>query len=113
MNSVYLFHQKRVVIKKKIGFPNDLPSAWWKIHCLQITIAAPEGESKGYPYIKISFQVTHTANERLTTPLGPTFPILFEQCREVLLYYYHFFCILQGQISESAVRCGLLFFVLI
>ena len=56
--------------------------------------------------LRVSLQIPHPAQERFTTPLGSTSPTLFEQwCR--------FFYVPQEQISESAVRRDLRFFVLI
>ena len=52
-------------------------------NCLQVAIMTPEG-SWGYPYIKISFQITHPAqNERLAKPPESMFPTLYERWCEV------------------------------
>ena len=56
--------------------------------------------------LSVSLQITHPAQERLTTPPGSTSPTLFEQ-------WCGFFYVPQEQISESAMRRDLRFFVLI
>ena len=49
------------------------------MHCLKVAITTPEGESWGYPYIKISpYQsITQPAQERLATPPGSTSSAIF------------------------------------
>ena len=55
--------------------------------------------------LRVSLQITHPAQERLTTPPGSMSPTLFKQwCR---------FCYVpQEQIRESAVRPDMQFFIL-
>ena len=56
--------------------------------------------------LRVSLQITHPAQERLTTPPGSMSPTLFKQwCR--------FFYVPQEQIRESAVRPDMQFFILI
>ena len=51
--------------------------------------------------LSMFLQITHPAQKRLATPLGSTFPTLFEQ-------WCGFFTSHKNQTSESAVRQDLL-----
>ena len=42
------------------------------MHCLQVAITTSEGRSWGYTIKRSTLQITHPAQERLSTPTGST-----------------------------------------
>ena len=78
------------------------------MHCLKVAITTPEGESWGYPYIKISpYQsITHPAQEKVGHTTGLYVPCYFSRTVVWVLLRH------KNQVSESAARRDLRFFVL-
>ena len=77
---------------------------YFLIYLITFTIWCGTHNRAGLQFKRV-LQITHPAQERLTTPPGSMSPTLFEQ-------WYRFFYVPQEQISESAVRQDLWFFSL-
>ena len=98
---LHVFHW-RLYNYNKVLFQGMCNNTTWShnINCLQVAIVTPEG-SLGYPYIKISFQITHPAQKGWPHHQNLC-PLLFKNSGVgsfQLSFTSH-----KNQINESAVR---------